>query len=40
VDQQAEATERALAFESRDKVIRQLDPFERLSQDELAGMYG
>ena len=36
VDQQAEPAERRLAFEASDEIVRQLDPLERLAEDELA----
>src|SRR3954447_24385302 len=38
MDHQAQAAERALPLQARDQVVRQADPLERLSQNELAGV--
>ena len=38
VDEQPEPAQRALALEPGDEVVRQLDPFERLAEHELAGV--
>ena len=38
MDEQAEAAQGALALQPRDEVVGQLDPFDGLAQDELAGM--
>jgi hypothetical protein len=38
VDEQPEAAQGRLPFEPGDEVVRQLDPFERLAEHELAGV--